>query len=75
MIFQISQRPANGWIDDCAVTLESLLAMRRAGADMRRILAKEFDRLAFSSYRIQIRPLNRLPNLKGRMFRRGREIF
>ena len=25
---------ANGWIDERAVTLESLLAMRRAGADI-----------------------------------------
>ncbi len=30
----IKAAAANGWIDECAVTLESLLAMRRAGADI-----------------------------------------
>jgi porphobilinogen synthase len=29
----IKAAAANGWIDERAVTLESLLAMRRAGAD------------------------------------------
>ncbi len=30
----IKAAAANGWIDERAVTLESLLAMRRAGADI-----------------------------------------
>jgi len=30
----IQAAAANGWIDERAVTLESLLAMRRAGADI-----------------------------------------
>jgi porphobilinogen synthase len=30
----IKAASARGWIDECAVTLESLLAMRRAGADI-----------------------------------------
>jgi porphobilinogen synthase len=30
----IKAAAANGWIDECAVTLECLLAMRRAGADI-----------------------------------------
>ena len=30
----IKAAAANGWIDECAVTLESLLALRRAGADI-----------------------------------------
>ena len=30
----IKAAAAKGWIDECAVTLESLLAMRRAGADI-----------------------------------------
>jgi porphobilinogen synthase len=30
----IKAAAANGWIDERAVTLETLLAMRRAGADI-----------------------------------------
>jgi porphobilinogen synthase len=30
----IKAAAANGWIDERAVTMESLLAMRRAGADI-----------------------------------------